>query len=337
MSHKTALNAILRVRYLYSRIPWESLSLAEQRDVQMNTRLGRGAVDRERLAGLHLLEDITEPVDITVGSSENRTRRPDVICHLVSKPLPARSILKVANGVYCVSPETALFQCAGDFSFPELFILMMELLGSYALSHGADFNSENDRGRSAVFGCDPAVTVNSLLAIAKLSKNTRAYGFHACIPYLQEGAASPMESVLYAMLALPHRYGGFNCFRLPGGMMLNHRIEFNDLARRLSSQMPYAVCDCYIPSAKIDLEYNGSYHEERSMRLHDGNRNNGLKGMGITVFVINKEQAQDIAALEAIARHIYAAAGVRFRYQVKGYFALQRNLLANVRRASGIM
>lgn len=104
----------------------------------------------------------------------------------------------------------------------------------------------------------------------------------------------------------------------------------------MSSGMPYAVADCFIPAANVDVEYNGTGHEELPARIHDGNRNNGLRCMGINVIVIQRDQMRDIQALEAIARTIYRFAHMRFRYQGKGHRAKQANLLNALRGAVGL-
>lgn len=104
----------------------------------------------------------------------------------------------------------------------------------------------------------------------------------------------------------------------------------------MASGIPYAVCDLYIPAAGSDLEYNGGYHEQESVRVRDGQRNNGLKGMGVKVLVINRDQMIDIVALEAIAQSIYDDANQRFRYQAAGYRARQLALLNGLRAGIGL-
>lgn len=104
----------------------------------------------------------------------------------------------------------------------------------------------------------------------------------------------------------------------------------------MASGVPYAVCDAYIPAAHIDTEYNGIGHEEENRRIHDGQRNNGLKGMGVTVLVINRDQMRDIVALEAIARSIHKAAGGLLRYRYSGVRQRQTAWLNGLRAGSGL-
>ena len=105
------------------------------------------------------------------------------------------------------------------------------------------------------------------------------------------------------------RFGGFGCCSLPmGGLLLNYRIDFDTLAVNMSSGIPYAICDLYCPAAGVDNEYNGIGHELQNARIHDGNRNNGLKAMGIHVLVINRDQMKDLVALEAFAQTMHRLA-----------------------------
>lgn len=211
----------------------------------------------------------------------------------------------------------------------ETLMLLLELLGTYSMP----LSFESPSASSVVFGCDPATNLTALKSMVQYTTSSRDLAFRTAVSYATEGSASPMESLVYAIMGLPMSLGGFGCAKLPqGGMLLNYRVDFDLSARQMSSQMPYAICDCYIPSAKIDLEYNGLYHEQQDARIHDGNRNNGLKAMGITVLVVNRNQVQDLQALEAMARLAHKHAGKRFRYRSNGYRTVQRALLSELRQ-----
>ena len=185
----------------------------------------------------------------------------------------------------------------------------------------------------AHYRCDPAFTREDLDAFARVSSG-RVFAQAAAIAL--PDAASPMESVMAGMLGAPHRLGGFGLSALRGGMLLNHRIDFDHDAALMSSGMPYAICDAYIPAAKAEIEYNGIGHEEESARVHDGERNNGIRGMDIKVVVVNRGQMRDIRALEAIARSFYRAAGVRYRDVNDGQRVLQGTWLNSLRAAIGM-
>ncbi len=342
ISHATALHAIRHARTIYRCLPWEPLTYGEQRKVLKHATSKASLIDLEYLERLGITEQgAPEPLDLIVGDPLNRRHNRRCTCHVATKPLPSGSLLKIADGIYCASPALTAAQLSLSHSLPETAMLLLEFLGTYSMPAAmpAKHNQIGDQNLTdqesqVIFKCDPATTVSSVEAIAKWASSSSYSSYRSSPSFIAEGSASPMESLVYAMLGFPMRLGGFGCANLPkGGMLLNHRIDFDAKARQLSSGVPYAICDCYIPSAKIDLEYNGFYHDDQRSRIHDECRNNGLKAMGITVLTVNYVQAQDLDALEAMAQLIYGNAGRRFRYQHNGYRTMQRNLLAEIRHA----
>ncbi len=332
LSHKSALTAILTTRHRYSRLPWEPISPAEQKRVLANSTPLLRSIDFEELESLGLTDSNCEQkLDVLVARSENRRISSRFTCHLISRGLPKESLFRISPKIYCVSPALAIAQRSCTKTLAETLMLLLELSGSYSLNHSM---GSEDSEHSVHYHCEPAISSASLTTCSKWAKSSNYHIFREAASFTAEGSASPMESLVYTVLGLPIRYGGFGCARLPkGGMLLNHRIDFDQAARQMSGQMPYAICDCYIPSAKIDLEYNGLYHEQQNARIHDGNRNNGLKSMGIAVLVINKELVQNLDALEAVASLAYKNAGKRLRYQINGYRNLQRTLLNELQTA----
>ncbi len=345
ISHATALRAIRHARSVYRSLPWEPLAHGEQKSVLKHASSNASLIDLEHLQRLEIVENgEPSPLDLIVTKPADRRTNKRCVSHLLAKPLPGGSLLKVTDGIYCTSPALTAAQLSLSRSMPETTMLLLEFLGSYSMpvEIAAEYNhiharNVTDQGNQVAFKCDPAMTISSLNAITRWAASSAYSTYRTSASLAVEGSASPMESLVYAMLGFPMRFGGFGCASLPkGGILLNHRIDFTSAARQLSSQMPYAICDCYIPSAKIDLEYNGFYHDDRRSREHDERRNNGLKAMGINVLVLNKEQAQDLDALETMARLAYRNAGKRFRYQFNGYWKRQRSLLTELRNAIGL-
>ena len=184
--------------------------------------------------------------------------------------------------------------------------------------------------------CEPATTLQDLKRFARWATGRIDEAFRQAVRLATEGSRSPAESIQYGIFGLPVARGGFNCAALPKGMKLNYKVLFDKDAVTVASGMPYAICDAYIPAAKVDIEYNGIGHELEEERIHDESRNNGLQSMGVRTIVISRRQMRDIQALEAIALAIYRFAGVRFRYQIKGYRPRQVKLLNNLRKAVGL-
>lgn len=255
--------------------------------------------------------------------------------------------MRIEPNLYSASPAFAALQYARGRSLPQVLMLLLELIGTYSLPGEATFpiawggrwpdSIDDCEVEQAHYHCEAVLAPKELRAMAKQATSSSDAVFRAAARLAIPGAASPMEALLYAMLASGKHYGGFGCASLPrGGLLLNHRIDFTEEAQRISSGVPYAVCDVYCPAARSCVEYNGGYHESAAARIHDGNRNNGLRAMGIQVIIINREQMRDVAALEEVAKMLYQAAGVRFRYTFDGYRERQISLLNGLRQAIGL-
>lgn len=373
VSHYSALRAIRYARQVYGRLSWKTLSRVEQRRAlrECVPRVRDLDLDELERCGItpqpesvSAASTVEACIDVLLEAPQKRSNNPMLHEHVLSRRLPDGSIMQVKNNIYCTSPAfTALLWSRGK-ALPEVLMLLMELLGSYGMPYDqakADDNAalaENewdyfaideprpaaaapastpDLNQQAHYKCEPAVTLRELKAVAKWATSSSDRVFKMAVSLVQEGSASPMESIMFCSLGIPHRFGGFNCNVLPkGGILLNHRINFTGTALHMASGIPYAICDAYVPAAKACLEYNGAYHEGANARMHDGQRNNGLKGMGIEVIVVNRDQLKDVQALEAIARHLHKAAQVQFRYRVKGYRRRQLDLLNGLRAAIGL-
>lgn len=275
--------------------------------------------------------------------------------------------MHVEADIYATSPAMTAMLCSKNESVAKTLMLLMELLGTYSLPPEAthpiayddtwpkgdgyeamgDLDCRGDqsaaeqqnetRYEQAHYKCEPATTIEELEAVARFAKSSSYTSFRTAVKLARPGSASPAESLMFAVLGAPMRFGGFGCCSLPmGGLLLNYRIDFDTLAVNMSSGIPYAICDLYCPAAGVDNEYNEIGHELQNARIHDGNRNNGLKAMGIHVLVINRDQMKDLVALEAFAQTMHRLAGVRFRYRIKGYRKRQAAWLNALRAGIGL-
>ena len=361
----SALRGIRRARRVHDLWSWAPLDAQEQERVLAAATSRKSLIDFEELARHGFWgEEETEELELLVGRPADRRRVAHVRCRCASGPLPEGFLCRVAPGLYATSPLYAAWQYSKGRGIAAVVMLLSELMGTYGLSEEATMTiawggvwpgkeegpalaapadatdsafaapaADDKPADQAHYRCDPAFTREDLDAFARISSG-RVFAQAAAIAL--PDAASPMESVMAGMLGAPHRLGGFGLSALRGGMLLNHRINFNHDAVLMSSGMPYAICDAYIPAAKAEIEYNGIGHEEESARVHDGERNNGIRGMGIKVVVVNRGQMRDIRALEAIARSFHRAAGVRYRDVNDGQRVLQGAWLNSLRAAIGM-
>ena len=368
ISHLSALRAIRRARRAYSALPWDAIDDEQQTQALVGCVPNKDAIDFAALAILDAWsEDDSERLDLFVASGSNR--RPDgrLLQHTITAPLPQGEIMHIEADIYATSPAMTAMLCSKNESVAKTLMLLMELLGTYSLPPEAtypiayddtwpeansfetmdDLDCQGDqptpekqsetRYEQAHYKCEPATTIEELEAVARFAKSSSYASFRTAIKLARAGSASPAESLMFAVLGAPMRFGGFGCCSLPmGGLLLNYRIDFDTLAVNMSSGIPYAICDLYCPAAGVDNEYNGIGHELQNARIHDGNRNNGLKAMGIHVLVINRDQMKDLVALEAFAQTMHRLAGVRFRYRIKGYRKRQAAWLNTLRAGIGL-
>lgn len=368
ISHLSALRAIRRARRAYSALPWDSVDIDHQTQALASCIPNKDAIDFTALAMLDAWsDDDSERLDLFVADGNNRRPNERLLQHTITAPLPKGAIMHIEADIYATSPAMTALLCSKNEPVAKTLMLLMELLGTYSLPPEAtypiayddiwpkaedskamgDLDCRSDqsateqqnetRYEQAHYKCEPATTIEELEAIARFAKSSSYTSFRTAVKLARPGSASPAESLMFAVLGAPMRFGGFGCCSLPmGGLLLNYRIDFDTLAVNMSSGIPYAICDLYCPAAGVDNEYNGIGHELQNARIHDGNRNNGLKAMGIHVLVINRDQMKDLVALEAFAQTTHRLAGVRFRYRIKGYRKRQAAWLNALRAGIGL-
>lgn len=368
ISHFSALRAIRRARRAYSALPWDVIDNEQQVQALTDCVPNKDAIDFAALSMLDAWsEDDSERLDLLVAGGNSR--RPDgrLLQRTITAPFPESAIMHIEADIYATSPAMTAMLCSKNESVAKTLMLLMELLGTYSLPPEATYPIAYDdtwpkadgfeamgdldcqgsqpapegqaetRYEQAHYKCEPATTIEDLEAIARFAKSSSYASFRTAVKLARAGSASPAESLMFAVLGAPMRFGGFGCCNLPmGGLLLNYRIDFDTLAVNMSSGIPYAICDLYCPAAGVDNEYNGIGHELQNARIHDGNRNNGLKAMGIHVLVINRDQMKDLVALEAFAQTMHRLAGVRFRYRIKGYRKRQAAWLNALRAGIGL-
>lgn len=348
----SALQGMRRARRVGTLWSWMPLDADEQRSVLASATSGVNAIDFDLLS-LHGFwgSGELEELELLVGSPGARRVAPRTRCRCYSGSLPPGSICRVAPGIYATSPAYTALQYSRNHDLAATTMLLFELMGTYGLHEDATMpiawggywpEKPTSTGAAAfgsdraTFHCERAATPEAIELQARATSSSAARTFKRAAAIALPNSASPMESVMAAMMAAPHRVGGFGLSSLSGGVLLNHRIEFDNDAVLMASGMPYAICDLYVPAASSEMEYNGFEHEQERARFHDGQRNNGMRAMGIKVIVINRDQMRDVAALEAIARSLHRDAGERYRDVAAGQRVRQAAWLNSLRAGCGL-
>lgn len=246
-----------------------------------------------------------DPLHIMVPSARMRPKSAIYAGHVYRSPLPSNSICYATSEVSVSSPELTFVQMATVLKLPELIALGMELCGTYR-RNALDSKS----GKTRTLYKQPQLTttaklrdyVDSAGSMAGVKQARRA------LQYVRDYSASPYETIVYLLLCLPRRMGGY---ALPEPE-LNPSITFSKRGRKFTLRHS-ARGDLYWRDAKLDLEYNGGDHEET--RAADSMRRKALERMNVQVIELTSDEVNDVDLFHATALRIANTLGVRIRVE----------------------
>lgn len=268
-------------------------------------------------AGLRLPDPTPEtPLNLLAPSAERRSTVASVHTTVWRKELPAGSLVKGNEYASIASPELLFVQMARELSLPELVELGMELCGTYRLAC-AQYDTR--------FDLAPLTTVLKLKQfIGRADGIPGVAQAQAALKHIAPNSASPMETVLYLLLCLPRRLGGY-AFPQP---TLNGEVKIKAAGKRYTLRKSSRPDLCW-KSKKFDLEYQGQTHEEVESRAEDSMRRKALEKMGYTVFELTYKELADADLFRANVRSIANALGLRIRSRGEGDFAEREERLRN--------
>lgn len=329
VSHESALRGIRFTRCRYGVLPWRHLAAREQRDALSRARASKAAVDHDGLARLGFCSwDERDDVHLLATNKAARRQIPGLCISSIRANVSSGLFLEAAPNVIVPSPDFCFIQCCEKLSFPAALALGLELCGTFSIGETLGNGQAND-GTPGYHECEASMTVRSLTRTLTRLKYVKGLTTARVVAqYLLDGARSPMEAIVAGVFHPPFSRGGFGI----EDMLLNHQIDFDRTAVD-ASNMPYAICDAYIPSAKATLEYNGGYHNDQHAHMHDERRSLGLGALGISTLPLNQETLKDIYALEAVARILYERKGKRYRDRSRCSAVKRVELLNGLRTA----
>lgn len=264
------------------------------------------------------------PVHYLVRSSSRHSSPRLCRRHQHAGTLPRESVLRIARGAWCVTPELAFVQEAAIAKDRmSLILLGWELCGSYC----TDLT-----GRDTAYDLRPLTTRDKISEFAR--HNPQLRGSQKAIEalrYIADGSASPRESMLALALGLPLRDGG-HALGMP---VMNYRVEASEQARIIADRMSFR-CDLCWPDMKLDIEYQShESHANEESRISDSRRANALASMGWTVIAITNDELDSVSTLAAIAetarKHLHRRARPRFKDHYARHIRLRRTLGLPVR------
>lgn len=266
-----------------------------------------------------------EALHIGIAGQQGRKAVKGVATHCLAFS-PGTPVLRRVNPTLLVlTPESLFFQMARSLTFEALVLFGMELCGSYSLASD---------GSGSFVSTAPVTTREQLLALApsasRLPGSTRAI---KALRYIADGAASPAEAKLVALLCAKRSMGGYG-LPLP---KLNFQLNVIGDARKVTERR-YFVCDLYWESAKLDVEYDSdAFHASPAGMASDADRRNALSSMGITVVTVTNIQMQSIVEFDNMAQVVARALGIRLRPVAYDWLAACKRLRESMRDAARML
>ena len=218
-----------------------------------------------------------------------------------NRALPRGSFYQLDDYLCLASPELVFLQMARSLPLSLLVKLGDELCGTY---RPIDDGSEQAGRRKHVL--TDKQRLQDFLDAAK--------GMHGvdsarkAAPFIVERSASARESEFEMIACFPPRLRGYG---LPVALM-NERVEYDDDARLLAGAS-YALCDLCWPKARLDVEYDGHFHDDAARFSKDKARANALQHMGYRVITVSRNEFNDMRKLDTIIREIAKHIGYRLR------------------------
>jgi len=282
---------------------------------------------------------LTTPVDVLVTMPQQRNtqaaRRMDKIpyrTHQWSGPVPSGSIDELvfsrerlggiplmpdegpASGVpfktmlFCSSKPMIFAQLSRTLDTIALVELACELCGEYTLAPWTEQGFKNHPKDLSI--------ANLRSFLAQMGWDARHHGRATSAARLaQEGSRSPLETIVFMLLCLPARLGGYgipnpllNPWVNAEGNVVVGRDEGGDLRP-----------DLFWESARLDVEVQSrAFHRDKSTRgsrkMNDFDRELRLKTRGIEVLPVTITTIRSLHDMDALALHILRRLGRQSRY-----------------------
>lgn len=260
-----------------------------------------------------------EPLDIMIFNSAQRGWSERIKYHTWSSALPQNALYGAGN-LLVSSPEFVFLQLAGELTTAQLAALGCELCGTYILqSRSERLMAVPDAAPRRRFPLTNTTKLEAFLSAAKSARNLAKA--HRALQHVVEASRSPMETMMFLLLCLPPRLGGYG---MPHPVM-NPVIDLDAVARKTAGRRWCEGDACWIES-KLDLEYNGLVHASAQRMRSDAGRVIALEHMGWKVISVTSSQVFDIEQFEVVTDQVASRIGHRIRTGNRGYTAARVSL-----------
>ena len=241
--------------------------------------------------------NLPEPVNLMIGSANNRTPNDRIRYSVKPAHLPAKSFIKVTDGVCVACPELCFLQAANYLDLAYLVEFGNYLCGCYVYD-GHDMYLQRSR--------EPITNVKRIEKFLDSAANVRGVKpARRALKYVRDGSGSPMESRILAFFFIRVADGGLGL--KPG--TANGKVKLSENASRLVNTK-YLRVDILWESDKFAFEYDSTMgHENEMQRRYDCNRQSALNQSGYSVMRATRDNFSSFQRIENMADSIRKGIG----------------------------
>lgn len=253
-------------------------------------------------------------------------RRKNSSCLVIhqAKTLPDGSLRTIVlpgcdEPLLITSPELTFVHLASLLSFSRTVHLGYEFCGTYAPDKNEFYGMRNRL---------PLTSLSKLNCYTNKAKHIRgAQAARTALPHVLDGSASPRESMLAALLALPYARGGSNIEQ----PRMNAPLVLGKRNRRDANQASFR-CDLLWPDKRVAVEYDSTLCHTGATRIaNDATRRNAIESLGFTVITATWPQVKNYREYTRLVHILAGHLGTRIRPTCADYsnkqLALRSELL----------
>lgn len=250
-----------------------------------------------------VLARLTKPYRALVPKHAQRRTSKLIVCRTLSAKIEGSYLVSIDENCLCVTPELLFVLYSQKHSLAESVQLGLELCGTYTLpafSNHTCFTSYDLPIMTTTESIRDFIAHNpSIYGARRAARFTR---------YLQDGSASPMETVLFLLLCLPVSEGGYG---LPIPELNADLPVIQYLGSMHVPQTRYG--DLVYRSARVVLEYQSrEHHANPSQQESDEDRRDDIEATGYTVMFITPSRIKDFDRFEAVVQRLVHYLGIDF-------------------------
>lgn len=272
-----------------------------------------------------------DPIHSFVSDHAKGTSTKHLVTHVFSRAIPYGSFLDLGHGVCICTPQFAFMGMTTKLDLVDSVVLGMELCGAYSRWYPGLGRAEMSRIRSnhedleCTYFLPRAMRAQRAKAfVDRLSEFSGSANARTALKWVVDGSASPMETIVYLLLCLPKRLGGYG---LPKPV-LNPKLLISN-----PDGMKERYPDLFWNGPNIDVEYNSdSAHRGEQARYRDSKREIELTVAHVRVLPLTRQQLMSTAEFDAFAQGLRRMLGIHARgFDLEWKFKrdeLRRRLLA---------